>query len=150
LDFGTSTTKVIVRFPYEPGAPAIAIPAPSHCQSMGHPYLWQTVLWMHETGEFTAWPQESAHLLHALKQGIVGRFADAVIVPKPRSQLGVTRTDAAAAFLALVVRYTRGWLLTHRRQMFRNRRPIWFLNVGLPVANIDDGPLVSAYRRAAA
>ena len=46
LDFGTSTTKVIVRFPYEPGIPTIAIPAPPHCRSMAHPYLWQTVLWM--------------------------------------------------------------------------------------------------------
>jgi hypothetical protein len=150
LDFGTSTTKVIVRFPYEPGAPAIAIPAPAHCQSMGHPYLWQTVLWLDESGAFTAWPPERAHLLHALKQGIMGRPADAAIAASAATGLSVTRTEAAAAFLALVVRYTRGWLLTHRAQMFRNRRLVWFLNVGMPVANIDDGPLVSAYRRAAA
>lgn len=149
LDFGTSTTKVVVRFPYEPGAPAIAIPAPAHCQSMGHPYLWQTVLWVNQSGEFTATPHSRAHLLHALKQGMMVQ-PTAVPTLSAASGLGVTRSDAAAAFLALVVRYTRGWLLTHRAQMFRNRRPVWFLNVGMPVANIDDRPVVAAYRRTAA
>ncbi|HJZ29651.1 MAG TPA: hypothetical protein VKF35_01030, partial [Hyphomicrobiaceae bacterium] len=56
LDFGTSATKVIVRFPYEAGTPTIAIPAPVHYQSMGHPYLWQTVLWLSGSGEFKPWP----------------------------------------------------------------------------------------------
>lgn len=150
LDFGTSTTKVIVRFPYEPGAPAIAIPAPAHCQSMGHPYLWQTVLWVTNSGEFMATPRERAHLLHALKQGIMMRATDPVITLSAGSGPSVTRVDAVAAFLALVVRYTRGWLLTHRARMFHNRRPVWFLNVGMPVASIDDRPVVTAYRRAAA
>jgi hypothetical protein len=61
LDFGTSATKVIVRFPYEPGVPTIAIPAPVHCRSMHHPYLWQTVLWIDELGEFKPWPEQDAH-----------------------------------------------------------------------------------------
>jgi hypothetical protein len=150
LDFGTSTTKVIVRFPYEPGTPTIAIPAPAHCLSMGNPYLWQTVLWVSEAGEFSAWPSENARLLHALKQGIMGPDADAAIVSDLKSQISVTRADAATAFLAFVLRYTRGWLLANRPQIFRNRRPVWFLNVGMPVANFDDARLVSIYRRTAA
>jgi hypothetical protein len=150
LDFGTSTTKVIVRFPYEPGAPAIAIPAPAHCRSMKHPYLWQTVLWVKETGEFSAYPSESANVLHALKQGVMGKHADAVVVPGAGGRPGITRTDAAAAFLAFVIRYTRGWLFTNRARLFRNRRAVWFLNVGMPVANADSAPIVSTYRQIAA
>jgi hypothetical protein len=147
---GMLTTKVMVRFPYEPGAPTVAIPAPAHCRSMGDPYLWQTVLWVGESGEFTAWPVENAHLLHTLKQGVMGRNADALIVPNPQSRVRLARTDAATAFLAFVVRYTRGWLFTYRSQLFRKRRPVWFLNVGMPVENFDDASLVSAYRRIAA
>jgi hypothetical protein len=150
LDFGTSSTKVMVRFPYEPGAPTIAIPAPAHCRSMGDPYLWQTVLWLSESGEFTAWPPENAHLLHTLKQGVMGRNADALIVPNPQSRVSLARTDAATAFLTFVFRYSRGWLFTHRSRLFRKRRPVWFLNVGMPVANFDDASLVSVYRRIAA
>jgi hypothetical protein len=150
LDFGTSTTKIMVRFPYEPGTPTIAIPAPPHCRSMGHPYLWQTVLWVSESGEFSAWPSRGASLLHALKQGIMGRNADAVMMSSPKSRMSVTRVDAATAYLAFVVRYTRGWLLKNRPQVFRNRRPVWFLNVGMPVANFDDARLVCRYRQIAA
>jgi len=150
LDFGTSTTKVIVRFPYEPGAPAIAVPAPVHCQSMGHPYLWQTVLWVNGVGEFTGWPHENAYLLHALKQSMMRQSTIGGIAPNGSSGLGVTSIEAAAAFLALVVRHTRGWLFAHRSQLFRNRRAVWFLNLGMPVANIDNGALVSAYRQTAA
>jgi len=147
LDFGTSTTKVIVRFPYEPGIPTIAIPAPPHCRSMAHPYLWQTVLWMDGSGAFTAWPEDNATLLYSLKQGIVGHHANTAIAPNRQDGLNLTRGDAATAFLAFVVRYTRGWLFTNRAEMFRRRRPVWFINVGLPAANMDDGPLVSTYRR---
>jgi hypothetical protein len=146
LDFGTSTTKVMVRFPYEPGAPTVAIPAPAHCRSMGDPYLWQTVLWLSESGEFTAQPLENAYLLHTLKQGVMGRNADALIVLNPQSRIRLTKTDAATGFLAFVFRYTRGWLFTYRSELFRKRRPVWFLNVGMPVANFDDAGSVSAYR----
>jgi hypothetical protein len=148
LDFGTSTTKVIVRFPYEPGAPSIAIPAPTHCRSMQHPYLWQTVLWLNDAGEFTAWPTRSGILLHALKQGVVGLLADSVVAPA--AGLNVTRTEAATAFLAFVIKFARGWLAKNRPQILRNRRPVWFASVGLPVATFDSGPPVTTYRRAAA
>src|SRR5690348_6780561 len=84
-----------------------------------------------QSGQFTAWPKRDASLLYSLKQGIVSGHADAVI---SSGSLDVTRTEAVTAFLAFVVRYTRGWLSTNRPQLFRRRRPVWLLNVGLPAA----------------
>jgi hypothetical protein len=150
LDFGTSATKVIVRFPYEAGIPTIAIPAPVHCRSMRHPYLWQTVLWITARGEFKSWPEPDAHLLHALKQGVMGQHADGIVSGDVAGGMGATRAEAAAAFLAFVIRYTRGWLLHHRPQIFRRRDPVWFVNVGLPAANFDNSVLAANYRRVAA
>ena len=37
LDFGTSSTKVIARFPYEPGVPTVAIPSPAFCEAVAMP-----------------------------------------------------------------------------------------------------------------
>ncbi len=71
LDFGTSCSKVVVRFAYEPGSPAIAIPAPGYCCSGGDPYLWQTVIWVRSDGTFLPWPEAGATPLHSLKQGLV-------------------------------------------------------------------------------
>jgi hypothetical protein len=150
LDFGTSAAKVIVRFPYEAGTPAIAIPAPAHCRSMDHSYLWQTVLWIDQSGEFKPWPERDAHLLYALKQGLMGEHLGDNLVSNLAGGQRVSRVDAAAAFLAFVIRYTRGWLLQNRPQLFRLRQPVWFVNVGLPAANFDDDALVSTYRRVAA
>ena len=144
LDFGTSATKVIVRFPYEVATPTIAIPAPVPCKSTGHPYLWQSVLWVDQRGEFKPWPDRDAHLLYALKQGVTGAYPDNALPGGP------TRAEAAAAFLAFVIRHTRGWLLDHRPNIFRRRQPVWFVNVGLPAANFDNLVLASTYRRVAA
>lgn len=40
IDFGTSSTKVVARLPYEAGEPAWAIPAPSPCRYHGAPSLY--------------------------------------------------------------------------------------------------------------
>lgn len=147
LDFGTSSTKVIVRFPLEPGEPTIAIPAPVHCRSDSHPYLWQTVLWMRPSGEFIAWPEQSAAVLHALKQGVLaGRHNKTIqldnwVGPK------ATNAEAAAAYLAFVIRYVRGWLMTFRSDVLRNRPLVWFESIGLPAASLDQAEVVGAYRR---
>ena len=148
LDFGTSSTKVIVRLPYEAGEPTIAIPAPVPCRSGDEPYLWQTVLWLQRDGAFLPWPEPGAEALSTLKQGLIqGRAAMAI---STSGALEVTRTHAGVAYLAFVIRYVRGWLRVNRSDLFRGRRPVWFVNVGMPTASYDDPRLAKPYRRIAA
>ena len=148
LDFGTSSTKVIVRLPFEPGEPTIAIPAPAPCRSGGDPYLWQTVLWVKGDGAFVPWPEPGADVLGALKQGLIQGRGDTAI---PTSGvLDITRTDAGVAYLSFIIRYVRGWLRVNRPDYFRGRRPVWFVNVGMPTASYDDAQLFKSYRRIAA
>lgn len=150
LDLGTSSTKIIARLPFEADQPTVAIPAPVHCRSIDHPYLWQTVLWIRSDGKFLCYPDRGAHLLHALKQGMMGNNPDAVISPETNDGLGVTRIEAVVAYLAYVIRYVRGWLMSERPELLRGRRLSWSVNVGLPAAGYDNRVLVGAYRRAAA
>ena len=148
LDFGTSSTKMIVRLPYEAGEPTIAIPAPAPCRSGDDPYLWQTVLWLQGDGAFHPWSESGATVLNALKQGLIqGRAAMAI---STSGALEVTRTHAGVAYLAFVIRYVRGWLRVNRSDLFRGRRPVWFVNVGMPTASYDDPRLAKPYRRIAA
>lgn len=145
LDFGTSCSKIVVRFPYEAGSPAIAIPAPEYCRSGGDPYLWQTVVWVRGDGEFLPWPEQGALVLHSLKQGLVaGRPNE--IVASLGSGRGATRLEAATAYLAYVIRYVRGWVVSNRPDLVRGRSLSWFVNVGLPAANFDKSDLVVRYR----
>ena len=146
LDLGTSSTKTIVRLPFEPGQPTIAIPAPDPCRSDQAPYLWRTSLWLDARGAFFAWPQPGATVLNSVKQGLIlGRSetpvsAPAVPVPVSRAQVGV-------AYLAFVIRYVRGWLLRHRSHLFTGRKPVWFVSLGMPAASYDDHTLARPYRR---
>lgn len=149
LDFGTSCTKIIVQFPEEPESPAIAIPVPAHCRSGANPYLWQTVVWVRRDGTFVPWPEPQALPVHTLKQGVVGDRSHAVVAPG-HGNIPITRLDAAAAYLAFAIRYAKGWLLKNRAIRFKGRRPVWFINVGLPTANYDDDRLVARYRAVAA
>ena len=151
LDFGTSSTKVIVRLPYEPTEPAIAIPAPEHCRSGGHPYLWQTAIWLDEKGAFKAYAARSAVLVDDLKRGMIERRPrESVVRGFSGATEGLTRIDAVTAYVAYVIRYAEGWLLRNRESLFRNRTPVWFVNMGVPASNYDDQTLFREYRLAGA
>ena len=146
LDFGTSSTKLVVRLPYEAGEPTIAVPAPPICRVDDNAYLWQTVLWLQETGTFCPWPLAKATVLRTLKQGLLQGNVEKEISELPAG-VEVSRAEAGVAYLAFVIRYAKGWLLDHRPELFRRRRPVWLLNLGMPAASYDDPMLVPPFRR---
>ena len=146
LDFGTSSTKLIVRLPFEAGKPTIAVPAPPICQVDGNAYLWQTVLWLRETGAFCPWPLAKATVLQTLKQGLIQGSVEREISESP-AWVRVSRAQAGTAYLAFVIRYAKGWLLHRRPDLFRRRQPVWLLNIGMPAASYDDPILVPPFRR---
>jgi len=146
LDFGTSSTKLVVRLPFEAGEPTLAVPAPRVCQIDGNAYLWQTVLWLQETGEFCPWPLAKATVLRTLKQGLIHGKVEKEISELP-ARVEVGRIQAGVAYLAFVIRYAKGWLHHHRPNLFLNRRPVWLLNLGMPAASYDDSILVPPFRR---
>lgn len=52
-----------------------------------------------------------------------------------------------AAYLALVLRYTRNWLLKTHEKTYRDRQIIWYINVGIPTESYDEPDLVDVYRK---
>lgn len=54
---------------------------------------------------------------------------------------------AIVCYLALVLRYTRHWLLTQHRSVYANRRLEWFVNVGVPAARWRQAGIDDEYRR---
>jgi hypothetical protein len=147
LDFGTSSTKVIVRLPYEPGSPTIAIPAPAHCRSDGHPYLWQTVLWVTEKGQFLSYPLEGSKRIHGLKQRIMQEKNPGSIFPDIPNLKEVERSHAAVAYLTFVIRYVAGWIAGKSEHLIRGKKVHWFVNLGMAAANYDNEKLLRQYRR---
>lgn len=52
----------------------------------------------------------------------------------------------SVAFLALVLRWVRGWFLKAQYDTYRDRYLVWLVNVGLPTDSYSDEPLVKMYR----
>lgn len=147
LDFGTSSTKVVVRFYYEDEKLCYAVPAPRHCLSDNDKYLWQTVCWLRpKDGMLLAWPEIGALEIKSLKQGIVGGSGAEKAVEAPNGQSSVTREEAAIGYLAYVIRYAKGWMMLNHPELFRKRKPIWFVNVGLPATHHDTPRISQRYR----
>ena len=147
LDMGTSSTKVVVRLPYESGEPTIAIPAPPSCRSGEDPYLWQTVLWIQPNGTFLPWPEPKARLLHTIKQGLIHSSTGSYTLGEQKNESLASRDQTGVAYLAFVIRYVKGWLKRNRSNIFNNREPVWYVNVGMPAASYNEHQLVSTYRR---
>lgn len=134
-DFGTSSIKLAVRQPYRANNSTAARPAPNLLQSNRHPYLWQSVIWFSpDTEEFSLLPGKSKVALEGFKAGILAGGGGKRILP----ELGVTRNEAAAAFLALQLAHCLGWYGKTLPLGSNAARNFMAINIGIPVAAQDD------------
>lgn len=130
-DFGTSTTKAVLRFPDNPSAQPFAVTVPIDWASYKQPHLWPTALWYDQTSDrFSAVAEESWRCLQGFKAGLIDGLGH-------RNCCGasppVIMAEAAAAFLALHVAYVIGAALERDPQL-----KIAGINFGVPVAALGD------------
>lgn len=145
LDFGTSSTKAIVQLYGEQNDPAFAVEMPSWALSDNNVYLWQTFLGCSDDGILSPWLEAGAIPIDNLKTGVIFEPATRLVgtgTARP------TFLETMTAYLAYVIRYVRGWMLTRHREAFTAREVIWSVNVGLPAEKADSAALALNYRRA--
>ncbi len=130
LDFGTAFTKVVI------GEQRVRYAVPfKPFTGRQNPFLLPSLLSViNGDGEcLLGNSTDSAHVIDNIKMRLIERdFSNE------------TKTHCAA-FLALVLRYSRGWLLHTHRNVYKRRRLNWYINIGLPTDSYDDTDLVDAY-----
>ena len=130
LDFGTSFTKVVIgesRIRY-------AVPFGPFCNGGNPLFLPSGLCVVADSGECRLGVDADGAILHDnLKMPLIERDFSGDVRAR------------AAAFLSLVLRYARGWLLEKHGRVYRGRKIEWFINVGLPTDSFDDAELTSAY-----
>ena len=138
LDFGTSSTKVVVHAPTYTGSPAFAIPFEKFAHTSLE-YLLPTILAISDDGKFTLSSDNSSAVLTDIKislsdspNGPVKGIGD---IPSD-----TTPNIATTAYLALVLRYVRCWFLVHKEAIFKGNKINWALNLGIPAAKDDEEP----------
>lgn len=134
LDFGTSATKVVIRdafaatgvFPvqFDPGRSGI------------DGYLLPSRVF--RTGDMYSLHQ-GTHRITDLKLSLLAC----------RAGSPVTEFNDCCAFLALVIRRARGWLLTEHRDVYSRHALNWRMNLGLPARSYRDAAMVKVFRRLA-
>ena len=137
IDFGTTSTKVVARRPYDAESPATAMPAPAFARPESNPHLWASRLWRTRDDRLTLAPELGAEPVCALKTRLMGGD-------------GLEHEVHAAAFLGQIIAHARGWLIDKRPDFVGTRRPDWRYHFGFPAASLDDDGLASRYRRVVA
>jgi hypothetical protein len=140
LDFGTASTKVIVRTPYVLNGKAYAVRFDEHCGG-GNPYLLPSRLVETRDGEFELGGESGARkVIPNVKGMLMG------IVNAPAGQDAM---ELATWFLALVLQNVRGWFLQSLRNTHADRQLSWWLQIGIPAAGHDDDQVRTSFERAA-
>ena len=138
-DFGTSTTKTVVRWPYEASTGyAIALPVPLAWRSGGVPHLWPTAIYFDRKAQlFSPQPRDGFEATTGFKSGLLeGRAL------RMCGGGAMTNADAAVAFLAQYLAYAVGTL----RVRFPERK-ISTVNFGIPVAKLMDSTVANDFVR---
>lgn len=135
-DFGTSTTKTVVRWPYDRALGAFAIPVPPDWCSGGIPHLWPTIVWFDTSDStFSLLPGHGLEPLSGFKAALIEGNGHRMCCGSP-----VTMAEAATAFLAMHLAYVLG-AITDARPSAR----ISAINFGVPVAARADAKVFSVF-----
>jgi hypothetical protein len=133
-DFGTSTTKAVLRHPHKPTAPAFAVSVPADIEGSGQPHLWPTAVWYDpNTGRFSLLPADGWICLEGFKSAIVEDQGH-------RVRHGVTMLAASAAFLAMHIAYVIGTALERAPDI-----RISGVNFAAPVAALKDSRIAADF-----
>jgi hypothetical protein len=134
LDFGTSATKVVIRDPF---AATGVFPVPLNSGRPGiEGYLLPSRIF--RTGDAYSLTQ-GTHRITDLKLELLAC----------KARLPVTEFNDCCAFLALVIRRARGWMLSEHKDIYGRHALSWQLNLGLAARSYQDSDKVTLFRRLA-
>lgn len=135
FDFGTSSTKIVVRIPNWPSSPGFAVPFGDLAHSSLE-YLLPTRLAIRKDGQCFLQAEKGASIFTDIKVGLMREHHENIesVSGPPRS---VSAETVAAAYVALALRYVRCWFLANKHDIFGGFRLNWHWSLGLPAAIKD-------------
>lgn len=141
LDFGTSTTKVVVGLPTLKDSPMFPVRwRGGGQQNEPAEFLLPSEVWF-DGRVFALKPTPTAFRYARLKQSLLG-LGQGGSAPKGYP----TRLEATVAFLALALRETRKWFLDGAYRNLGIHRLDWTLLVGIPAERADQFRQSELYR----
>ncbi len=141
LDWGTSSTKMVIRTPFHASVRSYVVDF-SDVRPSANPYLVPSVMYALADGQISLRKRVGAREITRIKL----RLLNAI---ECRSTEDEDIQAEACAFLALMLDYARSWFIRTHGGTFRQFRLRWSLNIGIPSESYDKGPMVQAYCKVA-
>ena len=132
IDFGTSSTRAVVRLPFYTQTPTFAIPIGHGIRDLEQ-YLLPTKLFVDKQGFCSLMFDVGASMFVELKANLMARphtHMQAVFGPP----CAIPTTVVATAYLALVLRQARTWFISEKGREYGRFTLDWMVNFGLPAA----------------
>lgn len=135
FDFGTSSTKVVIRTPNQTNR-TFAVPF-SQFAHQSCIYLLPTLVWIREDGTFSLSESDGATQVRDIKYHMIRKDA-----PEHEDSWA-----CGVAFLALALRQVRSWFIQTHGRAYQDQQLAWQVNIGLPSADYADQALCQKYMR---
>ena len=137
LDFGTSSSKVVIQAPHLAGSQAYAVDF-GRLAHESMKYLLPTKLWIMPDGTCHLDSQDGATEVRDIKLELLSRN-DHLRGNHGPTHHGLSAESAAVVYLALLLRYVRRWFLETRRDIVGDfSKLIWSMNLGVPSPCIEE------------
>ena len=133
LDFGTSSTKVILQDSHR----LVPYAVPFAQIGSGNPYLFPSRVYL--SGSVYSLDRPAA-------KGVPQETIRDLKITLLRRPEQVEYMIHATAFLALIIRHARGWLFTAHGDTYQSSQIEWGLNLGLPAEKSEDARLNKRFK----
>lgn len=143
VDFGTSSTKVVVRdmaLNHAYAVPFSTYAPKENC------YLLPTAVSVNQDGILTLNPGDLTET--ALKLRFLNNDSD-IVIQSPSGNISLDITELFVGYLVLALREIRNWFFEQTQQQYAKTKIQWHLNIGIPSENYDDKRLRQRFELAA-
>lgn len=145
FDFGTSTTKVIIRDPW--GRRAYAIPFFNTENPDINSYLLPTKLAINNKCFYIPDINSQAQIKN-LKLELINN-PNKIIYSNPDLSVYLSSFTASSVYIACVLRYVRKWFFENCFNIYMNHKINWHLQIGIPSKNYDDESIKDIFEKCA-
>lgn len=147
FDFGTSSSKIVI---HQPGAQnlayALSVPQTLRAVEQGESqdHLWRSVVWYDTNSKrFALYPCDRSKPVEGFKTGLIQSLGHRMTV----GEVTLTHTQAATAYLAMLIAYVIGHHYRSAPQGFDNSTQFSRFHFGIPVACKDELGCADEFKR---
>jgi hypothetical protein len=150
FDFGTSSSKIIVNFPFNGKIDRQAFLVPKELRADNHEHCWKSILYYdNDTDYFDVVPSTTNMIqLSEIKTSLMNKSFNKILLEK--NNILFKSEDASAVYLGCLLKLVKGWVISdiitkHYKNPY-NCEIDWEVNVGFPAAKIDVKDMTNLYK----